>query len=876
MSNTTKAPNVNTEPGVPFSQEAEEAVIGAVLIDPECHNRLKVYLKPSDFFMLRHQYIWNAFERISERGEPIDHIMLAEELENMRLLDTIGGRAYIIQLANNTGTSMYAEVYGRLVERTSIRRQLLLVKDEIDKLARDERLNIDTVISQSQEKLLAIQSSEAKNAPQLLGDVLSDYYDNFEYALQNKEVATGIPTGYRDLDTVMRGFHRGDLWTIAGRPGTGKCVTGDTNLITGCGIIPIASLKPDVISNLVDDEGGVYYPLEIDVLTKDGIVKTSHFYDAGAKPTLKITTRAGYKISGTVNHRVLVLNKQAEKVWVRLEDLGKGDFVAIQRFGQLFGNKTELPPSTHVIYRSGYTLKAVLPTELTPDFAYFLGILAGDGGLTRKGVVSFTSSDKELLEVFYDWGAKLGLNPKLNAKYDHRMSSTMFYHWLQEIGLSGYSHEKTIPNIILQSPADCIIAFLQGLFDTDAHADKRNGYVEYVTTSENLAHQVHVLLLQFGIVSRLHYKANEHRGAWVINISGDNARIFFDCVGFRLSRKQERRNNLSSFGNGNLDVIPYLPVRQSKFPKTERANYYRYFDGKRAPSYKVLGRIAQYAPEVNYLLEPEYYWDEVDCIEDSGVQHCYDLVVPSGHNYVANGIVSHNTSMMLCLAGNVARFGGRVLFPSLEMPLDQLITRLLAMETGVNVAKLRDFQLTAQEASRVTEAIGRLASWPIWVWDVPTLTVNELRTNARRIKYEHGLDLLLVDYVQLMNEPSIQNNRVQEISHITRNMKVLARELNVTVVQGAQLSRAVEQRADKRPILSDLRESGSLEQDSDIVMFLYRDEMYNEDTEFPNQTDLIVGKHRNGPTGTISLYFEKSLTKFMDASVHRVDLNGLE
>jgi replicative DNA helicase len=448
--NTTIAPNA------PYSQEAEEAVIGSVIIDPECFIRLQAFLKANDFFTLRHQYIWKGFERLSERGEPIDHITLAEELENMNLLESIGGRAYIIQVANNTGTSMHAEVYGRMVERTSIRRKMLVVKDEIDKLARDETIHINTAISQAQEKILAIHSSEAKNAPIPLYDALGDYYEDFEYALQNPDAAAGISTGFRDIDMMFNGFRRGDLWTIAGRPGTGK------------------------------------------------------------------------------------------------------------------------------------------------------------------------------------------------------------------------------------------------------------------------------------------------------------------------------------------------------------------------------------------------------------------------------------TSMMLCMAGNVARFGGRVLMPSLEMPLDQLVTRLLAMETGVNVAKLRAVKLTSQEASRVTEAIARLSNWPMWVWDVSTLTVNELRTHARRIKYEHGLDLIFSDYVQLMHEPSLVSNRVLEISYITRHMKEIARELNCTVVQGAQLSRAVEQRADKRPLLSDLRESGSIENDSDIVAFLYRDEMYNEATEFPNQADLIIGKHRNGPTGTVSLYFEKSLTKFMDASVHRVDLSGLE
>jgi replicative DNA helicase len=277
------------------------------------------------------------------------------------------------------------------------------------------------------------------------------------------------------------------------------------------------------------------------------------------------------------------------------------------------------------------------------------------------------------------------------------------------------------------------------------------------------------------------------------------------------------------------------------------------------------------------LLPSGFAWDEIVSIEDDGLQHCYDLVVPEVHSYIANGIVSHNTSWLLTTAMNTARFGARVAIFTMEMGVEQIIQRMVAMETGINVQKLRLAKLSPQEASRFTEAIGRISNYHIFIDDSPAISPMEMRTKVRRLKHEYGLDLIIVDYMQLMNAGgTFENNRVQEISLISRSLKEMARELNVPLISAAQLSRAVEQRQDKRPVLSDLRESGSIEQDSDIVMFLYRDEIYNEATEFPNQADVIVAKHRNGPTGTVSLYFEKSLTKFMDASVHRVDLSGLE
>ena len=217
-------PNTSIDPGAPFSQEAEEAVIGSILIDPSAYVSVAAFLKADDFFLLRHQYIWQGFERLNTRAEPIDLITLAEELENMEVLDNIGGRAYLVQLLNNTGTSVYAEVYGRLVERTSIRRKLMVTADEIKKLAMDESLNIDTVVGDAESKLFNVTESQVKRDFVPMWDALSAYYDRMEYMLQNSSEAAGTPTGYRDLDALLGGFQKSDLLIFAGRPGMGKCV----------------------------------------------------------------------------------------------------------------------------------------------------------------------------------------------------------------------------------------------------------------------------------------------------------------------------------------------------------------------------------------------------------------------------------------------------------------------------------------------------------------------------------------------------------------------------------------------------------------------------------------------------------------------------
>jgi replicative DNA helicase len=234
------------------------------------------------------------------------------------------------------------------------------------------------------------------------------------------------------------------------------------------------------------------------------------------------------------------------------------------------------------------------------------------------------------------------------------------------------------------------------------------------------------------------------------------------------------------------------------------------------------------------------------------------------------------TSFMLSTAVNAARLGARIAIFTMEMGADQLVQRMISMETGINSHQLRTGRITQQEYARFVEAAGRISRFQIFIDDTPALNPLQMRTKCRRLQHEYGLDMVMVDYLQLMNAGgTYENNRVQEISYISRAMKELARELNVPIFSAAQLSRAVEQRQDKRPLLSDLRESGSIEQDADIVMFLYRDVVYNEATEFPNQADVLVQKHRNGATGTISLYFDNTLTKFMDGAVRRVDLGDL-
>jgi replicative DNA helicase len=226
------------------------------------------------------------------------------------------------------------------------------------------------------------------------------------------------------------------------------------------------------------------------------------------------------------------------------------------------------------------------------------------------------------------------------------------------------------------------------------------------------------------------------------------------------------------------------------------------------------------------------------------------------------------TSWLLTVAHNIAvRRGVTVAMFSLEMSALQLVQRLIASETGVSTNRLRLGQIRADEMELVARAIGLLESVPMYIDDTPGLSPFELRTKARRLHAERRVGLVIVDYLQLMHGGTRSENRVQEISFISRALKGLARELGVPVIAASQLSRAVESRHEKRPLLSDLRESGSIEQDADIVLFLYRDQSPDAALLRPNVTEVIVAKHRHGPTGSVELVFVPDRTRFESAAI---------
>ena len=453
--NTTETPygeEKTTTTGLPHSREAEEAVIGAVLINPEVYYDLAQFLQPDDFYIHRLRFIWEAYVRLQERRVPVDSLTVSEELEDMGRLEEIGGPAYLTALLNQVPTTLHAEAYGKIVEAASVRRRLLTAANSIATLAYDESQAIDTVMGEAEKAIFNVGERKMRHDVRPIRDVLSEYYDHVDELARRADDIVGVPTGFTDLDKMLGGLQPSDLLITAGRPGMGK------------------------------------------------------------------------------------------------------------------------------------------------------------------------------------------------------------------------------------------------------------------------------------------------------------------------------------------------------------------------------------------------------------------------------------TALMLTMVSNAALIHKkRVAVFSLEMSNEQVVQRLIAQQTGIDSQRLRSGKLTDEDWPVFNHSIEVLGDTRIYLDDTPALTPLQLRTKCRRLHMEYGIDLVILDYLQLMSGETRNDNRVQEVSYISRSLKQLARELNVPLMAAAQLSRAVEQRADKEPQLSDLRESGSLEQDADIVMFIYRDE---KDPSMANVTHLKIAKHRNGPVGQVDLIFRNNLTKFENAATRRVDLSA--
>ena len=842
----------------PHDLDAEMSVVGSILLDPLSIAKVLQFLHPEDFYRENNGQIYRAALDLFAAGEPIDNVTLAAQLQTMGLLDRVGGRAQLASMQGAVPTAANIEYYGRIVKEKAYKRRLISAGSNIAGFGYDDGIDAEEAINQAQSLVFGVADDRDQRELSKLYDLLGPAMERISLQMESGQGIVGIPTGFHDLDRMTGGFKDSDLIIVAGRPAMGKCLRSDS-------IID----DPATGERLTIEEAVRRRMPSVFAFTSDGAIKSnkiSEWVDSGVKPCFKVTTRSGRSVEVTGHHPFLTV-----RGWQPLHDMVVGDRVAVPRSVKCFGHD------------NSWSLGRVRL------LAYFIA----EGGLTGN-TPGFTNTDPEIVADFH-----LQIADLFPTLYVRRHAITYFPSgqrskpnpltgWLHEQALMGkLADQKRFPNCAWQWDRERLAEFIKVLMSCDGTVYSMGGYprIEFAVASQGLAEDLHHALVRFGIVAKLWKKKDR---CWRVEITEPaSVDVYQRAIGW-IGEKGRRFAPNSNYRRGNLGVLPKEIWREVRVAAQMRGLTLAGVAtragepgaGKRGFNPHTSrgitqGRLAIYADvlrdrALSQLASQDIYWDEVVAIEPTGEHQVYDLAVPETHNFVAQDILVHNTSLALNIALHSALEAKKsVAIFSLEMSKEQLTERLLTEQAQIDAQRMHRGLLTEAEFDRVSNALGPLGEAAIYIDDTPVMDELSLQLKARQAKMRHGIDMILIDYLQLMHGRARgDDNRVQEVSSISRALKGLARELRIPVIAISQLSRAPEQRPDKRPILSDLRESGSIEQDSDVVMFLFRPEYYKSD-ERPGIAELHVAKHRNGPTGMIELKFRRDHTRFYNLETRR-------
>ncbi|NBC49432.1 MAG: replicative DNA helicase [Gammaproteobacteria bacterium] len=875
----------------PHNLQAEQSLLGALMLENSVWEQVADRVREGDFYRQEHQLIFRAVAILAEQDQPFDVITLSEALEKRKLLDDVGGMAYLAEIDRNTASAANAAHYARIVRFNSVLRQLVRAGTGIADLAFDTKGRSEAeILDAAEAKVFEIAEQLTRGGGfKSIEDLLAIAVNKIDELYHRDEPITGLPTGFIDFDMKTSGLQPSDLIICAGRPSMGKCLAADSEIL-------LADGRVETIEAIV--EQGVASVMTLTRQLRFEAAQPSAFVDDGHKPLFRVTTRLGRRVDTTATHPFLTLDG-----WQPLSELAVGEPIAVPRRLPVFG---ERPLRDCEVAILGYLLGDGCLTGRTPklvnqnpaiqtDFIEAATVFGGvrallkswpqrtaevyvvadhaltknnrrvfarrllaaldQIGCTQRALAAATGASPASVcnwaqgrsmpgSAMFDAIAAFFAEAQVDWSPQRRESGTKngpnaLTRWLIELDLWGRdAHRKMVPAPIFQLPKVQLGLFLNRLFATDGWATvlaTGQCQIGYGSVSERLARQVQHLLLRFGVVAKLRRRTIRHEPlnlvAWQLDITDARSiRLFATEIGIFSKETAIAR------------VLETLDHKQLADALQDDA--------------------------LKDLASSDLYWDPIVSIEPLGSHQVYDLTVPETHNFVANDLCVHNTSFAMNLAENAAiKTGKGVAVFSMEMPGDALAMRMMSSLGQIDQHRVRTGKLSEEDWPRLTSAVTMLSQAPIYIDDTPALSPTDLRARVRRLqrdlkREEKELALIVVDYLQLMQAPQEGENRATEISTISRSLKSLAKELNVPVVALSQLNRSLEQRPNKRPVMSDLRESGAIEQDADVIVFIYRDEVYNEDSPDKGVAEIIIGKQRNGPIGTVKLAFLGQYTKF--------------
>jgi replicative DNA helicase len=858
----TDAPSEDYGRQPPQDLAAEQSVLGGMLLSKDAIADVLEKLRPSDFYRPAHQNIYDAILDLYGRGEPADAVTVAAELDRRGLLRRIGGAPYVHTLISTVPTAANAGYYAEIVAEKALLRRLVEAGTRVVQYgyAGAEGADVAEVVDRAQAEMYEVTDRRLSEDFVPLEDLLQPTMDEIDAIASNGGLARGVPTGFTELDEVTNGLHPGQMIIVAARPGVGKALALDTPLPTPDGWTTMGEVS--VGDHLLGADGKptrVVAATEVmpgrpcyEVEFSDGTVivaDAEHQWLTDTRASRKSAQAAAVGYNRYKNQRTFAAVRTTAEIAASVR-CGTAD----QRLNHRVVNAEAIdlpdrefliPPYTFGAWLGDGTSASAQITSADPEiimrieaeglvavpsasarYRYQLRLQPGDDPVPRPCVVcgkGFIPQTSQVRTCGRSCGGRARVvsapvgspscvrcgGPSAGLKLCRQCHTSVgtLQARLRTVGVLGNKHT---PIEYLRGSVAQRRALLAGLLDTDGTVTA-GGSVQFSVTNQRLASDVAELIVSLGYRCQMSTK--------------------------RVCGRSESSSIAYTLTFATADEV-FALQRKALLHKERRAVAGTARSGSRF--------IVNVRPMASV---------PVRCVEVDNVDHMYlasESMIPT-HNSTLGLDFMRSCSIKHRMAS--------VIF-SLEMSKSEIVMRLLSAEAKIKLGDMRSGRMSDDDWTRLARRMSEISEAPLYIDDSPNLTMMEIRAKARRLKQRADLRLVVVDYLQLMTSGKKVESRQIEVSEFSRQLKLLAKELEVPVVAISQLNRGPEQRTDKKPMLSDLRESGSLEQDSDMVILLNRPDAFERDDPRGGEADLILAKHRNGPTKTVTVAHQLHLSRF--------------
>jgi replicative DNA helicase len=855
------APAYDRQP--PQDIPAEQSVLGGMLLSKDAIADVVEALQGPDFYRPAHQIIFDCILDLYGRGEPADAITVAAELNRTDQLSKMGGAVYLHTLIASTPTAANAGYYAAIVAEQAVLRRLVEAGTRVVQLgygAAGGKGDVDDIVDRAQQEIYDVTEKRMSEDYSRLEDILQPTMDELDAIASRGGVSRGVPTGIRDLDELTNGLQAGQMVVIAARPGVGKALALDTPVATPSGWTTMGEIR--IGEQVLGSDGRPTTVVAATEVMTDRPCYEVHFSDgsvivADAQHQWLTETRASRRsaqqaVTGSNRYRnqrtfaeVRTTEEIARTVRCATKDARLNHSVTNALPLDLSPADLPVPPYGLGVWLGDGTSAAAQFTSADPEIAVYIeseGLVAQPTGVDRRYSLQLPprvwTEDRTCPmcgERFFPatsqvqtcgkvcggalragggvglqatcpdcGGPSSGMAQCQACRDDHGTVQAL----LRGLGVLNNKH---IPARYLRGSVAQRRALLAGLLDTDGTVAP-SGVVQFAVTSRRLAEDAHELVASLGY--RVRMTTKRVRGRTEGSSTCFTLTFSTDDEVFKLERKKmlhKERGARSFTARGSRFITDVRPI-----------------------------------PSV-----------PVRCIQVDAEDHLF----LAGRSFIP----THNSTLGLDIArsASVKHHLPAAIF-SLEMSKHEITMRLLSAEAKVPLHHMRAGSLSDEDWSKLARRMGEIADAPLYIDDSPNMTMMEIRAKARRLKQRNDLKLVVIDYLQLMTSGKRVESRQQEVSEFSRALKLLAKELEVPVIAMSQLNRGSEQRQDKKPMLSDLRESGSIEQDADMVMMIHREDMYEKESPRAGEADIMLVKHRNGPTANVTVAFQGHYSRFVD------------